>query len=396
MDEYNLLTQQLLAEGYTVDHYPDYVNLPGSCWGKSPLQNLNHGFAYTREYQNNMVFKTGCGLLVKGCHFNGSMFYMGILWIPENDNPVIACPYRKDSCELKNPILGDAKGGSLCKSLQCDCHRTMEPYDYEKSIDKVVDDENKEIKRKFNEFVKRKGGHVCRWHSKYNYRTGEWTQNYDPMICASNCNNIGKLCDLTHKPVSKKKGNVFFDVRTSYIRHDGTLFDGEEVVTINKGVRLFETAKSMTICESAAKRESEIKEKQYMRYHSQIFLQGLKVDVQNIRAEVRESRDLIQDLQDIKDGIKIMHDSDLKRQKKDDKKNRKQQSQKKKIENLEKKIIEVGYYNMSEYSLDRIHADKWIGEERIDELEEIRRKKLKEEQEKPVQISLFDLMEEKL
>ena len=56
-------------------------------------------------------------------------------------------------------------------------------------------------------------------------------------------------------------------------------------------------------------------------------------------------------------------------------------------------MIEVGYENLEPYSLDRVHADKWLDPERLEELERIRRQKLKEEQEKPVQISLFDMME---
>ena len=44
-----------------------------------------------------------------------------------------------------------------------------------------------------------------------------------------------------------------------------------------------------------------------------------------------------------------------------------------------------------EYSADRVHADKWLTPERLDELEQIRKQKIKEEQEKPVQLSLFDM-----
>lgn len=79
MGEYNLLTQRLLAEGYTAENYPDYVRLPGGCWGKDPLRNIYGGFEYTYQYRSQMVFKTKCGLLVKGSSFIGSMSYMGIL-----------------------------------------------------------------------------------------------------------------------------------------------------------------------------------------------------------------------------------------------------------------------------------------------------------------------------
>lgn len=396
MGEYNLLTQRLLAEGYTVENYPDYVRLPASCWGKDPLQNLQDGFEYTPEYQNQMVFKTGCGLLVKGSHFShGDMSYMGITWIPENDNPVINCPYRKDACDLRNPLLGGPVGGGLSKLFQCDCRRTEEPYDYEKSYDRACDDRNREIRQKYEEFVQRRGGHVCHWHTRYDDWTGEWLQHYDPMICAQFCTNAGGICDLTHEPISKRKGNVFYDVKTSYIRHDGTLFDGEQVVTIRKGVRLFETVKSMTICEAAARQKSKIQKKEEEKRHSEIRLLGWKVEVLNIRAERRESRDLMQDLRDIQEGIQIVHASDLEKSQKADKKERRQQARQKQIEKLEKKILEAGYDGLKEHSLERRHADKWLGEGRIDELEAMRKERLKEEQERPVQLSLFDLTEGK-
>lgn len=392
MGEYNLLTQKLLAEGYTAENYPDHVRLPSGCYGKDPLQNIYGGFEYTPQYCAQMVFKTGCGLLIKGSSFIGSMSYMGILWIQENDNPVICCPYRKDSCDLRNPVLGGTIGGGISKIFECDCHQTDEPYDYEKSIDKARDDEARKKRKKYEEFVKSRNGHVCQWHAYYNKWTGEWSHDYDPMICSGRCMNVGKTCDFTHLPVNRKKGNVFYDVKLSYIRHDGTLFDGEEVVKIQKGVRLFETAKSMTICEAVVQKcRQEIIDRAESEWRREIFVYGWKVEVLNIRAEYRESRDLMQDLEDIRNGIQIVHASDLDRQKKEEKKERRLQAQQKKIERLEKRLLDVGYYNLEEYSIDKIHADKWLGEERIVEFEDLRKRRLKEEQEKPIQLSLFDM-----
>lgn len=393
--EYNLLTKHLLAEGYTADNYPDYVRICRSGWGKELWQNMVGGFEYTKEHLSKMVFKTGCGLLVEGSRFStGHMSYMGIDWIPENNNPVITCPYRKDDCNLRNPILGSARGSITCQILHCDCQQTDEPYSYDKSMRKVIDDENKEMRRKYDAFSERVKEHVCYWHMRYNYCTGEWRQTYDPLVCAKNCQNIGGICSLTHKPISKKRGNVFYDVKTSYIRQDGTLFDGEEVISIEKGVRLFETAKSISICEQAARRCKEhIHTLVKNKYSKEIFALGWNVAVLNIRSERRESRDLIQDLQDIQSGIKITHASDTQKNQKEEKKKRRQQVREAKIKRLEKKILEDGYYNLDEYSLDRIHADKWLGEERIEELEQIRERKLKEEQNAPVQMSLFDFPE---
>lgn len=396
-EEYNLLTQKLLAEGYTAVNYPDYVRIPTSGWDKNdPLRNLQGGFEYTREYLRGMVFKTGCGLLIKGNRFNnGSMSFMGITWIPENDNPTITCPYRKDSCGLRNQLLGGVNGGGLSKMLFCDCHKTSEAYDYEKSIDKAIDDYNAEKHRKYDEFCERKKGHVCQWHMIYSDWTGEWKQTYNPMTCARMCMRAGKECDLTHKPVSKKRGNVFYDVKVTRIRKDGTLFDGERMVEVIKGVRLFEKNVSLTICEQAASRcVKKIVQKETLKRHAEILLCGTEVEVLNIRAEQRESRDLMQDLLDIQEGLKITHASDAEKRAKEEKRERRQKNEEKQVAKLEKKLLEVGYDNLEECSLDRVHADKWLGEKRIAELEEMRLQHEKEKQEQPVQMSLFDFMGE--
>lgn len=281
----------------------------------------------------------------------------------------------------------------LLTILLCDCHQTGESYNYEKSIEKVLDDEDRIRMQKYDAFSERVGGHVCYWHMHYNYSTGEWRQHFDPMTCAQRCQNVGGICSLTHKPVSRKKGNVFYDVRTRYIRRDGTLFDGEEVTQVEKGIRLFKTAKSITICEHAERLcRDRIIQKVKDRYHAEILLYGWKVTILNIRAGQRESRDLMQDLKDISEGITIVHASDFEKSQKEAKKQRRQQMQESRIKKLEKKILKSGYSNLEEYSLDRIHADKWLGEERIAELEEIRRQELKKEQEKPVQMDIFDFI----
>lgn len=116
------------------------------------------------------------------------------------------------------------------------------------------------------------------------------------------------------------------------------------------------------------------------------------MEVINIRTESRPSRDLLQDLQDIQEGIQVSHFSDIEKRKKEDKRERRLAARQSRIQKLEKKLMETGYENLPDYSLDKIHADKWLTPERIAELEQMRIKKTKEEQEKPVQLSLFDMM----
>lgn len=40
-------------------------------------------------------------------------------------------------------------------------------------------------------------------------------------------------------------------------------------------------------------------------------------------------------------------------------------------------ILEVRYYNLEDFSINKVHADKWLGYERIEKLEKIREKKQK-------------------
>lgn len=61
------------------------------------------------------------------------------------------------------------------------------------------------------------------------------------------------------------------------------------------------------------------------------------------------------------------------------------------MKRLEKKLLKEGYGSLKEFSLDKRHADRWLGEERIAQLERQRNEMEKERREQPVQISLSDL-----
>ena len=99
----------------------------------------------------------------------------------------------------------------------------------------------------------------------------------------------------------------------------------------------------------------------------------------------------MQDLEDIRNGIQIVHDSDMEKRDSENKRERRRQSRESAVRRLEKKLLENGYESLEEYSTDRRHADKWLGPERIAELENLRRLKEKERKEQPVQLSLFDM-----
>lgn len=396
MAEYNLLTQCLLAEGYTVSHYPEYAEIDRSTFpGGNLLNNLGGGFIYKRSIAHGFVYKTGCGKYVLGENVNSDMSYMGVQWCYENDNPVIRCPYDIPDCPDNDPLLHGGKGGGLSFLCECVCHRTPENYIYENSIEKANDERQAEKCRKYEEYSKVHEGRVCLNHMYFNERTREWKLDYEPQRCARICYSQDGWCPVLNRQLSRKKGNVFYDLKTSHIRKDGTLFDGEVVTHIEKGIRYFERPVSMDICEAFVRMNGKdiIWNKYKWNTYTtvKIFDPTFQAEILNVRAESRPSRDLMQDLADIQEGIKISHSSDLVKRQKEEKRERRQAARKKRIEKLETKIVENGYDSLEEHSLDKIHADKWLAPERIEELEELRRQKIKEKQEQPVQLNLFGL-----
>ena len=173
-----------------------------------------------------------------------------------------------------------------------------------------------------------------------------------------------------------------------------SMLDKDRWERATKGIRYLKKSCSMDICEAIVKTQADDIRRNYEINHSSEFMMDRtwKFEIYNIRAESKPSRDLLQDLQDIRDGIPIYFEDDLIKSEKERKKSKRELSKKKAIDKLEKKIIEVGYSNLEEHSLDRVHADKWIKPDRLEELEKIRDRKIKEKQERPVQLSLFDMM----
>ena len=122
------------------------------------------------------------------------------------------------------------------------------------------------------------------------------------------------------------------------------LFDGQKEISIQKGCRLLETGKSMTICENIVRYgRKQIISYEHTKYHSEMFVYGWKVEVLNIRAERRESRDLLQDLQDIREGITIVHASDQEKRNKELKKQNRAKQKEKREKRLEQKIVQNGW-----------------------------------------------------
>lgn len=397
---YNKLTQQLLAQGYTANNFPkDKVHIAHGCYAinGNPLDNVYGGFEYNRIYYESFVYKTGCGMYVKGSDVNSNMGFMGEEWCHENDNPVVRCPYDEAQCHNNDSRLHGMQGGGLCIQCWCVCHRTDEPYDYEHSFEKAENERKEEMKRKYQEYSDAHNGRICEKHMHYDERTRMWALHYEPKSCAKLCYSQNGYCPILGKQLSKKRGNVYYDIKTSVIPNtDGkqiSLFDKSEEVTVSKGHRFFEKPCSMDICEAFVKANGVGEISYYYEINNsfeRLINPTWKFEILNVRAEQKESRDLMQDLQDIKEGIQIYHASDSEKNAKEQKRERSQKAKGKRIADIEKRILKIGYCNMDFFEQNK--ACKLLDWDRIDELEAIREECLVEEQNKPHQMSIEDFM----
>lgn len=385
--EYNKLTQELLAVGYTVENFPAHVRIPsGQLSGNNPLNNIYGGFEYQSSYVYNLVLKTGCGKHIKGTNVIRDMSYMGIHWTVENNNPVFLCPYEKSSCPHNDHRLNQSPNSVMSSRCYCTCSITEEAYDYENSIEKANDERRAEINRKYEEFSTAHHGRVCQNHMFYNEKTGEWHLSYEPERCATGCHfSISGFCPILGKQLSKKRGNVFYDLKQTRkiqpVNNQVSLFDGELVTSIEKGKRFFKSPCSIDICEAFIKAHGkETIAKRYGANNSinKVMDSTWSYEILNVRAESRPSRDLFSDLEDIRNGILITHESDNIKRNKEEKKETRKKRQEAKMKRLEKKILDVGYEALQPYSSDRIHADKWFSKEHIEELERIRLQRISE------------------
>lgn len=394
--KYNLLTQGLLAAGYTVDDHPDYVVLKDGYGTRKSLDNYHGGFTFERKWIREQTFRTPCGLLCRGQQCQSSLSAMGIDWTFENDMATVCCPYEKPDCSLRHEYL--QRNPAI--RFWCEVHMTAEEYRYEGSVEELQKLHEREIREKAEEFIRQRDGRACREHMTFDRDTQEWQMRYDPYQCGQR--RCGGMCPILGHELDRKKGNVFYDLKIRRQRTDldGTLFEGQVDTSITRGRKLFHHPVSMDICRACAELcREKIEWKVRMEYSRQLFNaeyygKEFSVEVLDIRAERRESRDLMQDLEDIRSGIRVVHASDMEKLEAEAKKERREKTREAAVKRLEKKLLEEGYGNLKEFSLDRRHADRWLGEERIAQLEQQRQEMEKERREQPVQISLSDLVGE--
>lgn len=327
----NKLTWDLFEQGYTKDNHPDFVK-----W-----VDYKNEFEYTSKFLYNSIWEAPCGIMRKGEFTYGYMSYAGIDWRVENDNYNYHCPYRKKECEHWHPLLKNLHLGGKCAwSLR------SKPYDYDNSAEKIEEERDKLI---HDNLYKRFGtnGMISCACSHINQDTCEPYFKYSPEDCIrftdKGCFN--EICWCTGKERDLTLANIYYDVKTTEEYKYG--FIVEPIIQVTKGIKLFDSKKSLTDLEMYLKTYPDAplqKERGKTKHSRPLFFaehHGYKYELEilNVRIEKRESRDLMQDLQDIKDGIQVIHESDRIKKTKEDKKERRQKYQEDKQKRAKKKQL---------------------------------------------------------
>lgn len=218
--EQNQLTRDLYAAGYTREDHPSFVY-----W--SDWQN----FGYLFEALLKFTWETPCGLLVDGKSDLGrglacsDASFQGIDYCPENDNPLLRCPYERKDCP--HSISG-------FPVPLCPCHTTGKRYSYEQSAERV---ESERSERQHRQYMEITGGAYCACVVGGNgYDGGRVEVQYDVEQCIR-CRCQNPVCVIRKQKRDLSRANIFYDVRRTWITRIGFL--EEKKVQVTKGERVF-------------------------------------------------------------------------------------------------------------------------------------------------------------
>jgi len=302
------------------------------------------------------------------------MAYRGIHWQPENNNPVVCCPrFDLDFCPMRHPMLWgdlyDSRSGSV---RQCACHQTDLPYTYEGSLDEAHDRVWAESEELWKIFQAKHKGRVCKRHCYYDRTAKEWHTRYDPIACADGDGRACRYCPVLGKELDTRRGNVFYDVKETYIIKGDWLFPDKEVTTLRKGVKVLNRTASLTLCEAIVRYAKHHVISRFMlnHHHELYFDKSLRYELVNFRAQRQNTRDIMQDLADTAAGIEVVHQADAERLKKEQKQARKQARLAQRVRALERLML-TGDLDHLTYS-QKNRLKKHLSEERIAELMEQR------------------------
>ena len=364
----NALTERLLKEGYTRERHPEHVY-----W--SDWQN----FGYKWEHTLGMTWETPCGLMINGDSAIGrslgisDTIYDGIWYCAENNNPLVRCRLGKANCPYRVPY-----GNNL---IECPCHQTTAPYDYDRSIEML---EAKIDKRDHRQWMEITGGVYCACVVGSNgYRPGRYQIKYDVAKCIGyDCQN--EICAIRKQPRDLTRANIVYDIRRTWITSQG-LFEKAKRVTLTKGVKVFGKPIAQTDAEIwlkcyendpkmlFPKRTPEDRSMSFFSEHHRTWPDydyfEFHYETENIRivkASAR-GRDLLQDLADAAEGIEVQHESDRIRVAKAAKKERLSKAREQRLARLEKEILTSGLDGMEEHRREK--AYKRLGIEHVDDLD---------------------------
>lgn len=314
--ELNRLTQDLYAEGYTREQHPNFVY-----W--SNWQN----FGYRWEALLKFTWETPCGLLIRGDSdlgrglAAGDAAYGGICYCPENDNPLLLCPYEKKAC----PHIPQGFPRPFCP-----CRCTGRLYDYECSAEKVEAERAREIHRQYMELT---GGACCACVVGSNGDQGGCLEvRYDVEQCIRCCCK-NEVCVIRKEKRDLRRANVFYDIRRTWITRTGFL--EEKKVELTKGVKVFPRFVAWTDAEiwlqtkqaeydplhsrsvsqpqmTPQDRQQAFFSKMHRQYGKYDYFE-FHYEVENIHIARSERRDRVRDLQDAALGAEVVHDADLKK-----------------------------------------------------------------------------------
>lgn len=202
--EQNQLTRDLYAAGYTREDHPSFVY-----W--SDWQN----FGYLFEALLKFTWETPCGLLVDGKSDLGrglacsDASFQGIDYCPENDNPLLRCPYERKDCP--HSISG-------FPVPLCPCHTTGKRYSYEQSAERV---ESERSERQHRQYMEITGGAYCACVVGGNgYDGGHVEVQYDVEQCIR-CRCQNPVCVIRKQKRDLSRANIFYDVRRTWITRIG-------------------------------------------------------------------------------------------------------------------------------------------------------------------------------
>ena len=175
-------------------------------------------------------------------------------------------------------------------------------------------------------------------------------------------------CDILAKEIEPRKGNVFYDLRKSWIVKGEGLFPDQQKIMVEKGCKLLDRTTSLTICEAIVQyARHEVEWRVNTKHRREMFFdKTLEIEVINLRAARVDTRDIFQDLQDTANGIQVVHAADSLKAAKEQKQARRKAAKAQRVRKVEKMILSYGWANLETIWIRR--AEKLLDDGRIEEL----------------------------